>query len=65
MLMSGQLNVAITCIFIKTIWTLIKFCQTAEARTIKQSKYAILLVSNGLLCLLFLSPTDANVVCRQ
>ena len=31
----------ITCIFIKTIWTLIKFCQTAEARAITMSRYAI------------------------
>ena len=32
---------SITCIFIKTIWTLIKFCQTAEARAITKSRYAI------------------------
>ena len=32
---------SITCIFIKTIWTLIKFCQTAEARAITMSRYAI------------------------
>lgn len=33
---------SITCIFIKTIWTLIKFCAgPVEAETIKKSRYAI------------------------
>ena len=31
----------ITCIFIKTIWTLIKFCRAVGAGTIKKSRYAI------------------------